>query len=259
MKKEFFLRAVGDIDGDLVAAAAGAYPGRRRTRKPQISRVLGAAACVVLCAAGAAALWMGGMGKSESLEDCAPMAPGDMNGGFGMLADQDVGFTAEDADGGTRQDEEKSQSANQKPDVHDSVAETVMYPLTEITLRFCEGGVWRTERMSCDGGLPSGIEILNEYLRRAGSDAACTELRFEAAGSRDEILPGGILQHTAGVRTAFVTLSEAPEEDVLRGLVNTLCHEAAFSAHRVCLYAFGQPLSIGGACPADGFAPFEEK
>ena len=74
-------------------------------------------------------------------------------------------------------------------------------------------------------GIVSTEEILNAYLREAGCDIACLSVVRETEGEQDTIYDYGgesVSSHTVGVTTVTVTLDGIPEENILRGLGETV-------------------------------------
>ncbi len=242
MKSELFLRIIGDIDDDLITEAA-----QERRFSPRFVRIMGGiAACFVL----AAALVIAAPLLTRTMHDRAPMeneAVMDAAGDFWFTADEYKGKVENwiDADGA-----DKAQTSSTSGSAAGSVsgntpAETVHptampetgsaetsadtalpQPLMGWTFYFYDGKTWRTDTKTYPGGVPSMQNIVNDYLSEAGVKVTCTGARSEVVGEKDEV-KNGIVTHTVGVRTWYITLDGAVTDAQFRGLVNTVLESAS--------------------------------
>ena len=210
MKSEAFLRAVGQIDDDLILEAADA-PVRRA---PAWIRPLSAvAACAVIAVGLLAAvplLWRTGSDKAMEM---APAADEEICDG---LFDQAVGNTSSSkTDGSTSTAGNPSSPTEIAPDTGEGVR------VTWWDFRICENGVWHHERVDYPHGLPPMQTLVSDYLAAAGSQVRCVSATRSVVGEKDEVI-GGIVKHTVGVTTWTITLDGDPGEDIRRGLTNTV-------------------------------------
>ena len=194
MTKEFLLFAIGDIDDDLIAEAAYIRPPRR---VPLWAKYTAAAACLCLCAV--AVLSFPALMRSGS------MAPESANKQDAAVMDRDDFFyTAED-------------------EVRDTVDGILMQGVN--FLFFDKDGGTRYLWWNYPDGIVSTEEVLSAYLREAGSDIACLSVIRETEGESDAVHDYGgesVISHTVGVTTVTVTLDGIPEENILRGLGETV-------------------------------------
>ena len=218
MKSEAFMRAVGDIDDALILEAES----YRRRGVPVWVRWAGAAAACLVCAAGILAAWPQMKNASDNAEMAAPEAVGDALYDRYYAADEECA-----------QPESTAASASGKP------AETAApealdtgagHYVRERTFWFREGDAWRKTKQPYPDGLPAMREIVSDYLAAAGAEVRCTAARHETVGEKDEILPGGIIQHTEGVKTWYITLDGDVSREILMGLTNTVLDSAANSS-----------------------------
>jgi len=207
MTGEKFLRILGDIDSDLITEAEE-LPVRRPMRW---IRAAGAAAACLVLIAGILLILPRVAVTQDNAAEAAPEA-----------ADKHILFDAAEK---AEEDYHYSLSVSgDKNAENGTVAENDAIQtetLREWTFFYCGGKGWSAEVKTYPGGVPSLQTVLNDYLASAKTNVRCTGVRAEVSGSKDEILPGGAVQHTAGVRTVYVTLDGDPGENVLMGLVNT--------------------------------------
>lgn len=238
MKSETFLRAVGEIDDALILEAEK-YARRRRV--PAWVRWAGTAAACLVLAVGILAAW-------PRMKDSAEMAAPEAD--FSGLADKFYAADAEDV-----LIENSASSAAGAPSETVAAADTFLpetalpQPLAGWTFYFCDGKTWRTETRTYPGGVPAMSEILTEYLAAAGTNVRCTAARMEIVGEKDEYLPGGIVKHTVGVTTWYITLDDDVSEAILMGLTNT----ALASGVRSSLYQVHVTMPGGTFGPTGAF------
>lgn len=224
MKSETFLRALGQIDDDLILEAD--VPAS--VRFPRWIRTAGTlAACAVL----AVGLLFGGvfLRLSGGMDSAAEMAP---------AADEEIWDGLFDsADGNFFSDKtNSSSSAPSSPAETETTLDTGEgVRVTWWDFRFLENGVWHTERAEYPYGLPGMQNIVSDYLAAAGSDVRCVSAERSVVGEKDEVI-GDIIVHTVGVTTWTVTLDGDPGEDIRRGLTNTvLCSGTPSSLYQVVI------------------------
>ena len=216
MKSDFFLRAVGDIDTDLITQAESYKPGRRI---PRFMKYAATAACVLFFAA--AVLIFAGRMPQKGAENASPEAAADFPN-FSMSGElSDIG-----------------------PDGK---------PVKRICMYFYRDGAWSAREMECEDGAPGASALLDGYLREAGSSVRCISAGFEETAEKDG--ENG-KENPAGMRTVRVVLSADPGEDTLRGLVNTVLCGGAFDAQYVKIEDPDGALTIGGVQQEEGFSAF---
>ena len=244
MKSELFLRIIGDIDDDLITEAEA-----KRRVSPGFVRIAGGiAACFLIAAAVVIAV----PSLRRSAMDAAPMENAAAD--IGYAADEEFWFTADkimseaenqsDADGADGKTSTTAASATggvsgntpaetvrptAKPETGapETSADTALpQPLMGWTFYFYDGKTWRTDTKTYPGGLPSMQNIVNDYLSAAGVKVICTGARSEVVGEKDDV-KNGIVTHTVGVRTWYITLDGEISEAQFRGLVNTVLESAS--------------------------------
>lgn len=238
------MKAISGIDDDLVceAIAENKLIGKKTFAKNRTWRTFGgiAAAIVVVCGVWTA-LEMGGFNVDVACKeeaDFAPNAGAPTDGMKPESADGDYYYTADDA-------------ANTEVAFDTSSPDIWIEPVSRVWYFICESGVWTEEEITYPDGIPSAKEILNEYLARIGSSAKCISVTVETVGEEDLEI-GGMIVHTAGVRTAHVVIEGDLSDDELRGLIATAGNLA--SAHYVRpVTADGEILPLGGETPAEGY------
>ena len=235
MKREFFLKAIGGIDDDLICEA-NAENERRRVPWRTFGGI--AAAIVVACGVWTA-IEMGGLDahtKAESAPDAICPTDGDVMNASGGKGD--YYYTADDG-----ADTEIA---------YDTSNDLVQVPDTTAWFFFCKGGVWSEEVRTYQDGVPDAVQLANEYLTAIGAQAKCTSVRVETVGATDRV-EGDIVSHDVGVRTAHVTLVGVLTDDELRGFVATIGNRTA--AHFVRpVTAEGKVIPIDGTAPDEGYS-----
>lgn len=244
MKREFFWKAIGGIDDDLVceAIAEDKPAGKKAIVKNKIWRTFGGIAAAIVIACGIwTAIEMGSFDAALSSKDEADFAPNASAPTDGMKpesADGDYYYTADDA----ADTEVAFDTAS--PDIW-------IEPISSVWYFICKDGVWTQEEISFPDGIPSTNIILNEYLARIGSDAKCLSVTVETVGEKTEQI-GDMVMHTVGVRTAHVVIEGDLTDDALRGLIATAGNLA--SAHYVRpVTAEGDILPLDGEAPEEGY------
>ena len=246
MKREFFLKAIGGIDDDLVCEAIAknkpAY--KKTTAKNKIWRTCGSIAAAIILACGIwTAIEMGGFDvalSSKEEADFAPDAvtPAENNSLKAEAADGNHTYTADDA-------------ADSEIALETAAPDIWLAPISRIWYFICENGTWTEEEIVYRDGIPSANVILNEYLARIGSDAKCISVTAETVGEKTEQI-GDMVVHTVGVRTAHVVIEGDLTDDALRGLIATAGNLA--SAHYVRpVTAEGEILPLDGEAPNEGY------
>ncbi len=244
MKREFFLKAIGGIDDDLVceAIAENKPAGKKTSVKNKIWRTCGSIAAAIILACGIrTAIEMGGFDVALSSKEEADFAPN------AAAPAEDGRFKTENADGNhtyTADDAADSEIAleTSSPDIW-------VEPISRAWYFICENGAWTEEEIVYRDGIPPANVILNEYLARIGSEAKCISVTAETVGEKTEQI-GDMVVHTVGVRTAHVVIEGDLSDDELRGLIATAGNLA--SAHYV------RPVTAEGVIlPLDGEAPNE--
>lgn len=245
MKREFFMKAIGGIDDDLICEATAENRPLRKNGifKNKPWRTIGgiAAAIVIACGVWTAAE-MGGMDVAFTNKEEANYAPdavypayGGNNGSAPELADGDYYYTADDA-----ADTEIAL---------DTSTDLSVEPQTHVWYFICKDGTWTDEKIPYENGIPSATDIANDYLAAIGSAAKCLSVEPITVGEKDMVV-GDTVVHTVGVRTVTVALDGELTEDELRGLIATVGNFAA--AHYV------RPVTADGVIlPLDGDAPEE--
>lgn len=244
MKKEQFLRVIGDIDDDLILEAEA-----KPRIVPRYVHVVGSlAACLVIGVALLIAVPLLRRSTNDMATECAPKEEdfafsADMEyveAADGVLMDKYVEDTAS----------VKTESGNGKPSkapaetapaavypaakpeteiAKESAADTSLpQPLVGWTFYFCDGKTWRTETKTYPGGVPSVQTVVTDWLKAAGVKGTCTGARSEVVGEKDEV-KNGIVTHTVGVRTWYITLDGDITADQHRALVNTVLESTSQS------------------------------
>ena len=238
MKKEQFLRIIGDIDDDLILEAEA-----KPRIVPRYVRVVGSlAACLVISVALLIAVPLLNRSMNETTADCAPMEED-----FMFSADMEYSDVADDmlkdkyvedtvivqssASGNGKPSKAPAETAPAtvypaaKPETEiakESAADTSLpQPLVGWTFYFCDGKTWRTDTKTYPGGVPSMQIVVNDWLKAAGMKVTCTGARSEVVGEKDEV-KNGIVTHTVGVRTWYITLDGDITDAQCRALVNTV-------------------------------------
>ena len=247
MKREFFMKAIGGIDDDLICEAnAENKTARKKTiAKNTLWRTFGGIAAAIVIACGVwTAIEMNGMDVFVTAKDEANHAPdaaypaeGDNAGRAPEFADGDYYYTADDA-----ADTEAA---------HDTSVDMWLEPQTHVWYFICQDGVWSDEEISFPDGVPSAEGIANAYLAHIGAEAKCLSVEPITVGEQDMVV-GDTVVHTVGVRTVTVVLAGTLTEDELRGLIATVGNFAA--AHYVRpVTADGTLYPLNGEAPEEGY------
>ena len=217
MTSEMLLRAIGDIDDDLITEAQDIRPARRM---PRWAKYTAAAACIGLCTVAVLSL--------PAFMKCGSMAPESANKQDAAVMDrEDYSYTAEDV-------------------AKDTVDGILMQGVTFIFYD-AEGGkssLW----WDYPDGIVSTEEVLSAYLHEAGYDIACLSVVRETEGEQNEIRDydgESVIVHTMGVTTVTVTLDGIPEEPILQGLGETVRHIGLGNVKKVIILADGQVIWQG--------------
>lgn len=225
MKRDFFLRALSDVDPALISEADRPQKPRRPAT---IWKYGGLAACFLLVA-GVIFLPRVFRDTLKTTNDDA-VSRVEMNENAIYDADVYLGETG---------------------DQEDCV-------ITEITFRFCEEDGWRTETWDYPSEIPDGVTLLNEYLAAAGTDVRCVSLEVENSEQTELVNSDGSVQYICGTPIEIVTLDGNPGENILRGLVNTIVYSEVFYPRYVRIQGPDGALPIDGSTPESGFSGFPE-
>ena len=217
MTSEILLRAIGDIDDDLITEAQDIRPARRM---PLWAKCTAAAACLGLCTVAVLSL--------PAFMKCGSMAPESANKQDAAVMDrEDYSYTAEDV-------------------AKDTVDGILMQGVAFIFYD-AEG-----EKSSLWWDYPDGIvsteEVLSAYLHEAGCDIACLSVIRGTEGESDAVCDIGgesVIEHTVGVTPVTVTLDGTPEENILRGLGETVRGMGLGYVKVVSIHADGQEIWRG--------------
>lgn len=262
MKRTFFLQAVSGIDDDLILEAdpeaelitTNVKNGRIRP----IWRTCGGIAAALLVVVG---VWSAARLGRVTMHDAAE-ADTAYDGAVGVLGDYQ--YSADIANGETEASVNKSENydaddnvtAEQEiaPAETDAVADTAAGTrLTEVAFTFFDGGRIYKEIRQYPDGVPDAKTVLNDYLTAAGVDIRCTAVTVTSTEPKMEV-QGGIVSYTPGVRTATVTFTADPGDDLLIGSLRVL--NQLWTAR---YYHFetedGARLQIGDALPEAGYDP----
>ena len=227
MKKEQFLRIIGDIDDDLILEAEA-----KPRIVPRYVRVVGSlAACLVIGVALLIAVPLLNRSMNETTADCAPREEADVM----FSADEDYALmdkvmteaeNASSAAGGAPETAPAMVYPTSKPAPEIAPETALPQPLVGWTFYFCDGKTWRTETKTYPGGVPSMQIVVNDWLKAAGIKAACTSAESRVVGEKTEV-QGDVVIHTAGVRTWYITLDGDITDAQCRALVNTVLQAAS--------------------------------
>ncbi len=246
MKKEQFLRVLGDIDDDLIVEAAA-----KPKVLPRYVRIAGGiAACLVIALAAVIAAPRIGRVAHDAAAECAPMEEdftfsADMENSYAAADDALMDKFAEDTaaaqsgasgNGAGKPSQAPAETAavatrpTAKPVEPESVPETSLpQPLMGRTFYFYDGKTWRTDTKTYPGGLPSMQGIVRDWLKAAGIQASCTSAVSKVVGEKTEV-KGDIVIHTAGVRTWYIKLDGDITPAQCKALVNTVLESASPSS-----------------------------
>ncbi len=240
MKREFFMKAIGGIDDDLVSEAAAEES--KPKKKPMPWRTLSGIAAAVVIACG---VWTAVQLTNANDASAENMLSPDM-------AYPEVGF------GDDHQYSSKHEIADGFMDYEadteialDPSYDTEPYIVKDVCFYIYKDGAYNTLTRSYPDGIPDSVTVMNDYLTAIESSARCLSVKIETVGETDRVI-GDIVEHTAGVRTAYVSLEGETSEDVLRGLVSTLRGVAGVDYVRL-EDAHGALLPISGDAPEEGF------
>ena len=249
MKRTFFLKAVSGIDDDLIfeadPGAEVSTANAKNKRMRPVWRTFGgiAAALVVVC--GVWAAHRGGLVSMDAMQEAA------VDDAEHIPAD-DYYYTA-DMNGAPLETEiavDKSQTAEEDMPTADTAAGT---RLTEVAFTFFEGGRLYKEIRQYPDGVPDAKTVLNDYLTAAGVSIRCTAVAVTSTEPKMEV-QGGVVSYTPGVRTATVTFTADPGDDLLIGALRVL--NQLWTAR---YYHFetedGARLQIGDILPETGYDP----
>ncbi len=245
MKREFLLKALGQIDDDLICEAnAKNNPIERKPfAKNKIWRTLGSVAAAIVLVCGVwTAIEMGGLNVAMEKSD-SNYAP-------------DTAHPTEvekaDANGKHYYTADGQYTANNAADTESALdtSTDLWYEInTDVWFFLCKDGVWTEEKITYRDGIPSAEMIAAAYLTRVGAAAKCLSVIVETVGEKDTVI-GEVIVHEVGVRTAHVTLEGDLTDDQLRGLVATIGNLTA--VHYV------RPITVDGVLyPLDGQSPAE--
>lgn len=263
MKRTFFLKAMSGIDDALILeadpdAAFVSTNAENKKARPYWRYFGGiAAALVVICGVWVAArLGRVTMEDAEAdiVYDTADGALGDdhdyvySSGCIDAPTEAETGVVAEKSEHDNFADE----NLTGVPDT--AVPETgVGTILTAVTFTFYEDGEIRKEHRDYPDGVPDAQTVVNDYLAAAGCDVRCVSLTVTATESKTEV-SGGVISYTPGIRTATLTFTADPGDDILKGTLRVL--NQLWTAR---YYHFetedGERLKIGDTLPDIGYDP----
>ena len=197
------------MDDDLIAEAAVIPPARRT---PLWAKYAAAAACLCLCTVAVLSF--------PAFLKCGSMAPESANDAA-VMDREDYDYTYGD------------------------VQDTVSTSEAGVAFLFYTEDGKHSYWQEYPNGRPDAAVVFTDYLRAAGCEIACLSVSVETEGEKDEVLDYGgesVIVHTVGVTTVTVTLDGIPEENILRGLCETV---RAMGAKVVSIHADGQEIWHG--------------